>query len=66
MPESCGVPKGTRKFSPVYPRLTPWADIISPLRGSILRNRCAVPSKTSSHPRPLGRLAVPASSVTQT
>src|ERR1035441_797695 len=31
--ENCAVPEGTRYFSPLYPGLTPWANVISPLRG---------------------------------
>src|ERR1019366_5616979 len=33
MRENRAVPEGTRRFSPRYPGLTPWASIISPLRG---------------------------------
>src|ERR1019366_1208074 len=34
---NCAVPEGTRFLFPLYPGLTPWANIISPLRGLILR-----------------------------
>src|ERR1019366_6363241 len=31
--DNCAVPEGTHKFFTLYPGLTPWANIVSPLRG---------------------------------
>lgn len=57
--------KGLANFAQFTPGLTPRAQYYFVPAGSILRNRSTVPNKTSSQ-APAGRLAVPASSLTQT